>query len=96
MEPAESVACPNCGEPVEPEQDDDLVYYPCGCGHEFGYRRISQEEDATCAAGIPLAHLATLGGLTGAETDRLVYGGEPPRPESVVFLGIPVRRPEDN
>lgn len=91
LEPAEAAECPNCGGRVEPEQDDDLIYYPCGCGQEFGYQRIRQED--SCAAGIPLSHLATLGG-TGDEPYGLRTGPVVTEP---VFLGsaIPMR-PEDN
>jgi len=49
---SESVACPACEAMVEPEQDGDLIYFPCGCGMEFGYTRIPQQ-DETCQAGIP-------------------------------------------
>lgn len=81
----QAAQCPNCEAIVEPEQDDDLVYYPCGCGNEFGYRRILEEP--TCAAGIPLGHLATLGGALAEISGKQADG---------VFLGIPVRRGEDN
>ena len=91
----DTAECPSCGEQAEPEQDGDVQYFACWCGFEFGYSVVKEEE--TCAAGFSLTHLATLNGLTSAETDRLVYGGKPPQSESAVFLGslIPVR-PEDN
>jgi hypothetical protein len=93
-EPVEAAECPNCGSTAEPEQEDDVLFYACECGNHFGYRQVKQED--ACAAGIPLGHLATLGRLTQAETDRLVWGGKKPASESAVFLGYPVRRGEDN
>jgi hypothetical protein len=85
---------------AEPEQDGDLTYYACDCGHEFGYQRVQQEQDSSCQLGVPeeirkgysLAHLATLeGGPTPAEFNKTLGP-----PETAVFLGYPVRRPEDN
>jgi hypothetical protein len=94
-----SVQCPACGELAEPEQDGDLTYYACGCGNEFGYQRVVQE-DSSCQLGVPeeirkgysLAHAAVLqGGPTPAEFNKALGP-----PETAVFLGYPVRRPEDN
>jgi hypothetical protein len=100
----EARECPSCGDRAQPEQDGDLIYYACGCGHEFGYQRVQQEQDSSCQLGVPeeirkgysLAHLATLDSLTPAEEARLT-GIAGPSEERVVFLGsiIPLR-PEDN
>jgi hypothetical protein len=99
---SDSVPCPACGELAEPEQDGDVTFYACGCSYEFGYQRVAQEQDSSCQLGVPeeirkgysLAHLATLEGLTPAEEARLTGFSGPS--ESAVFLGYPVRRPEDN
>ncbi len=91
---AECAECPSCGDRAQPEQDGDLVYWACGCGQEFGYRRVVQSQEGTCAAGIDLSHLATLNGVAPAEASRLLG----PMPDaSGVFLGsvIPLR-PEEN
>lgn len=49
-----STACIYCGEVAEPEQDGVATYFACtGCGGEFGYRHILQEEPL-CAAGLPI------------------------------------------
>lgn len=46
------VGCPSCGEAAEPEEEDGVFKYVCGCGFEFGHRRLDQPEDA-CSLGIP-------------------------------------------
>lgn len=97
---SESLACPSCGSLAEPEQDGDLTYFACECGHEFGYRRVVEQE-STCQLGVPeeiragfsLAHLATLQGAPSKEFEKSLSPSE----TGVVFLGslIPMR-PEDN
>lgn len=57
LEIEDAAACPNCGGKAEPEQEDDVLFYACGCGNYFGYRTVQQDED-TCAAGLPFAKLA--------------------------------------
>jgi hypothetical protein len=49
---SDSVPCPACGDLAEPEQDDDLTYYACVCGYEFGYQRVVQDQDSSCQLGI--------------------------------------------
>ena len=90
----DTAECPGCGRQAEPEQDGDLQYYECVCGVAFGYSQEKQEE--TCAAGLSLAHLVTLGEMTSAEEKRLLFGRSGPAADGV-FLGslIPMR-PEDN
>jgi hypothetical protein len=82
----DTAECPNCGARAEPEQEDDVLFYECECGMAFGYRLVKSEE--TCAAGLPLAHLATLGGMDVSPED---IGAGPA--ETAVFLGsvIPLR-----
>lgn len=53
MNVSESVTCPSCGDLAEPEQDGDLIYYPCGCGFEFGYQRVPEQQDSSCQLGVP-------------------------------------------
>lgn len=86
----ESVDCPSCGDKAEPEQEDDLVYFACQCGHEFGYRRIAQE-DTSCQLGIPESVRFAAGGIIPPE--HAPTADRPP-----VWLGhhIPLRRPEDS
>lgn len=95
LEVSEAAMCPSCGAQAEPEQDGDVTYFSCGCGMDFGYQVVQSGD--TCAAGIPLGQLATLGGMAEAETDCLVWGTKKPESESAVFLGslIPLR-PEEN
>jgi hypothetical protein len=89
----DTAECPNCWSRVEPEQEGDVVFYECECGVAFGYRLVKSEE--TCAAGLPLAHLATLRGVPPEEA--AAFGKTLGLPETGVFLGsvIPLR-PADN
>ena len=43
--------CPSCHSRVEPEQDGDVVFFPCSCGYHFGYTVIRSEP--ACQLGIP-------------------------------------------
>lgn len=90
---SESAECPSCGHHAEPEQDGDVLYWACDCGFEFGHARVTQPEES-CAAGIPLAHLATLQGgpLTPGQEAALDLGPEvtfqwPHIDKGVTFLG---------
>jgi hypothetical protein len=49
----EAMECLSCGDRAQPEQDGDLIYYACGCGYEFGYQRVAQEQDNACQLGVP-------------------------------------------
>lgn len=101
MNIGEAKECPSCGDRAQPEQDGDLIYYACGCGHEFGYQRVAQQ-DSSCQLGVPeeirkgysLAHAATLGGASPEEAVEFDKTLGPTK--TVVFLGYPVSRPEDN
>lgn len=66
----EAAGCPACGELAEPEQDDDLVYFACGCGHEFGYRRVAQG-GGDCQLGVPEpVRRFAMGGIVGSSKGK--------------------------
>ena len=77
---ADAAECPACGDCAQPEQDGDLIYHACGCGHEFGYRRLPQQE-STCQIGVP-EDVRRQASLVIADTAM------------PVFLGSIGRRPE--
>lgn len=74
-------ACPACGGPAEPEEEDGLLKYVCtGCQYELGHTRLTQADDA-CSLGVP-EEVRRRSSLPQAE------------PELPVFLGTIGRRPE--
>jgi rubredoxin len=86
----DSAECPSCGDRAQPEQDDDLIYWACGCGFEFGYRRVVQED--TCAAGVRFADLPVrYDAAQPPGAVSLESGGQ----RQSVFLGTTIKRRPD-
>jgi hypothetical protein len=75
--------CPSCGDLAEPEVEDGVFKYVCGCGYEFGFSRLEQPEDA-CSLGIP--EDVRRGGVLPPET-----GGTRDQPPVFLTLG---KRPQ--